>query len=159
MQPGNPMVGGGSVFLVQAATTPKSDSFGSQWPGDYCKMLISSSERGHGSGAEGEEFLLFVAILFSLSFPRRRREVCRLPAPPALSAASSACRACCSGEGPCQLCAFKVMAKAALAEKGIGQAIPGPSGEEDQGGNLGFPVTGPQKLTVQWRNYTRNDLV
>lgn len=66
---------------------------------------------------KGKDFFLFVAILFSLSSPRRRREVYRLPAPPTLSAASSACKACCGGEGPCQLCAFKVMAKAALAEK------------------------------------------
>lgn len=58
MQPGKPMFGGGSVFLAQAATTPRSDSSGSQWHGDYCKMLISSSERGHGSGDEGEGFLL-----------------------------------------------------------------------------------------------------
>ena len=105
--------GGESGFQVQAAATRGNDIPGSQWRGDRCEIPISSSERGHGSGDEGEGFPLFVASPVLLSPPRRRKGV--WAACP--SAASSACRARCCREGPCRLCAYKVKAKAASAEE------------------------------------------
>ena len=62
MQPGNLMEDGGSGFRAQPAATHGSRSPGNCWLSDLCEMPVSSSERGQGSGDEGEGFLLFVAI-------------------------------------------------------------------------------------------------
>lgn len=71
MQPGNlagVMVGLASELSLQLH---RSSSPGNCWLSDLCKMPVSSSERGQGSGDEGEG--LFVAIIPSCCLPRRRK--------------------------------------------------------------------------------------
>lgn len=127
-----------SGFQVQAATTHRSDFPGSWGRGDHWEIPRSSCERGPGSGDEGEGFPLFVTNpRLALSSREEEGSVGRLPLRCLISMQGPLCR-----EGPCWLCAFKVMAKAALqrSKEGCWPGSLGPRCRRRSDRKPGLPV-------------------
>lgn len=131
------MVGLASELSLQLH---RSSSPGNCWLSDLCEMPVSSSERGQGSGDEGEGFLLFLAIPSCCLPPGGGRGVwATCPSCP-LAAHQHAVPAdlrglllalCLQGYGQGGF--------GREAERGVSQASPGPTGKQGPGRNPGFP--------------------